>query len=113
METLLYDIVIHLIVAIAIAIPAGTIHEYLHRRKAKQLGYNVTKGERFKNETIVDVTDEEHIKKIARAPYIIIVPIALALFIMGLYLMHLGVLAGSGATLLMHMISYPLEGKKE
>jgi len=111
-ELLIY-FVIHGIIALCIAVPFGAIHEYLHRRKANQLGYKVTRGPKFKNETIVNVTKPEDIKQIANAPYIVIVPICIIILVIGIYLIHLGLIAGSGGTLLMHAISYPLEGKEE
>jgi len=106
------NFIIHGIIAICIAVPFGTIHEYLHRRKAKQLGCKFTQG-KHRNETIVDTNDPIITKKIARAPYPILVPIALVILGIGIYLMHIGLVVGSGATLLIHAISYPLEGRDE
>jgi len=112
MWSIVFDFIIHCIIAICIAVPFGIIHEYLHRRKAIQLGCKVTKGPRFKNETIVDTVDPVKTKQIARAPYIVIVPIAFVILIIGIYLLHLGLMVGGGGTLLMHAISYPLEGRE-
>ena len=110
---MIFNFIIQGIIAVIIAVSFGVIHEYLHRRKAIQLGCNVTKGPRFKNETIVDTTDPIKVKQIARAPYIVIVPIALVILGIGIYLVHLGLMAGGGATLLIHAITYPLEGREE
>jgi len=105
--------IIHGLIAIAVAIPMGTIHEYLHRRKATQLGYKVVRSSFAKNETVVDVTNEVHKKQIARVPYYYLIPLNLIIFIIGFYLFHIGIMVGSGATLMMHGISYPLEGREE
>ena len=105
--------VIHGLIAACIAVPCGTIHEYLHRRKAIQLGCKVTDGPRFKNETIVDTKDPVKVKKIANAPYVVIVPICIIILVIGIYLIHLGLIVGSGATLILHAVSYPLEGEEE
>jgi len=113
MWEIIFNFIIHAIIAICIAVPFGTIHEYLHMRKAKQLGCAVTTGPRFKNETIVDTNDPVLVKKIGNAPYPVIVPIAIIILIIGIYLMQIGVIVGSGATLLLHAISYPLEGRDE
>ena len=85
----------------------------MHRRKAIQLGCKVINGSKRKNETIVDTTDPVKTKQIARAPYVVIVPIATVIFIIGLYFMQIGLIVGGGGTLLLHAISYPLEGREE
>jgi len=113
MKEIIIFAIIHGIIAIAIALPMGLIHEYLHQRKARQLGYNVVKSNLTKNETIVDVTDKTHIKQIARAPYYYLIPLNLIILVIGIYLMHVGIMCGSGGTILMHIISYPLEGREE
>ena len=113
MINLLFYFLMHTVIALCIAVPFGTIHEYLHKRKAIQLGCKVESGPKFKNETVVNTTDPVKIKKIARAPYVVIVPINIIILVIGIYLLHIGLLIGSGATLLMHAISYPLEGKLE
>ena len=107
------EFIFHGAIAICIAVPFGTVHEYLHMRKAKQLGCKVTKGKRFKNETIVDTTDPVKVKKIGRAPYPILVPLATVILVIGIYFMHVGLIVGGGGTILIHAISYPLEGREE
>jgi len=113
MWEIVIDFIIHGIIALCIAVPFGTFHEYLHMRKAKQLGCKVSKGKRFKNETIVDTTDPIFIKKIGNAPYVVLVPLALLILAVGVYFMHVGIIIGSSGTLLIHAISYPLEGRDE
>jgi len=113
MIDILVFVIINSLIAVAIAVPMGVIHEYLHKRKAKQLGYNVVKSNLVKNETIVDVTDKTHVKQIARAPYYYLIPLNLIILIIGIYLMQFGIMCGGGGTLLMHAISYPLEGREE
>ena len=113
MLNIVIEFIIHGLVALCIAVPFGTAHEYLHMRKAKQLGCKVSKGKRFKNETIVDTTDPVKIKKIGRAPYIVLVPLATIILIIGIYLANIGLMVGGGGTILIHAISYPLEGREE
>lgn len=109
----LVDILIHTFIAGCIAVPMGTFHEYLHRRKATQLGLKVEKWSWRRNETIVDVDDKEMIDKISMAPYKVIVPLSLLIFCLGIYFIHLGLMVGAGAVLLMHIVTFTKEGVKE
>jgi len=112
MQELIIFALIHILLAVAIAIPMGTLHEYLHFRKATQLGCKVTRNYR-KNETVVEGDDDPAIaKQIKQAPYKLIIPISIILLIIGLYFFILGVIMGSVGTLLIHAISYPLEGRE-
>lgn len=112
MEEILFDIIYHSIIAIVIAVPMGTLHEYLHFRKAKQLGCKVTKNYR-KNETVVEGDEDPKIsKQIKQAPYILIIPISIIILLIGLFFIHMGLIMGGGGTLLIHTISYPLEGRE-
>jgi len=119
MIELLFDVIIALTIALCISVPFGTFHEYLHARKAKQLGCVVTKGKRFKNETIVDTKDPVKVKQIATAPYKVIVPLAILILLIGIILVNIefiyrvGIIIGAVSTLLIHAISYPLEGRDE
>ena len=47
------NIIIHTIIALAIAIPSGKLHELLHVYSAKRMGYKINKIEWWKNEQAV------------------------------------------------------------
>lgn len=103
--------IIHTICACIIAVGFGWVHEYLHIRKAKQLGLKFKVAKRFKNQVSVDTEDPEQIKQIANAPYKVLVPIAIVILALGIYFFQLGLIIGAGATLFLHVLSYRLEGK--
>ena len=110
--------IVNAIIAGIIAVPIGYFHEYLHIRKAKQLGYKVVN--RQGNELTIDVKDEKHTKQISKAPYIIIIPISIIILIIGIVGIYqdllmgpIGLVVGAGGTILIHCISYPLEGMDE
>ena len=114
MLNLIISFTIHAIIAAIIAVGFGAFHEYLHRRKAKLLGCKVKSTNWRKNETVIDTgNDPVKIKQIARAPYVVIVPLAIGILLMGIYYMHIGLMVGGGGTLFLHVISYPLEGRDE
>jgi len=106
------------IVAGLVAVPIGYFHEYLHIKKAKELGYKLVN--RVGNELTINVTDKVHTKQIAQAPYKIIIPISIIILIIGIILFNqgysigpIGLVIGSIGTILIHCISYPLEGRDE
>ena len=101
----LYQIILDTILAIAIAVSLGFLHEALHIRKAKQLGF---KAEKVKghNITLVDVEDPVKARQIGLAPYYVIVPSATVILLAGIYLFNLGLIVGGGATLLIHAFAY-------
>ena len=100
------------LVAIMIPVFFGTLHEYLHAWRAKHLGYNV-KINLFRNYVDADVPKESpDFKKIANAPYVVILPLSLLIFILGIYFMQFGLVFGALTTLFLHVLSYPLEGKE-
>lgn len=113
----LYDLILFIlvnsIIAILIAVPLATIHEFLHARKAKQLGCLVVSQNLIKNETIVDTKDPEKIKQIARAPYYYLVPTSILILVIGLCLNQWGIIIGGAGFLLMQCIAYPIEGRPE
>ena len=112
MDMILF-ILINSIIAIAIALPLATIHEFLHSRKAKQLGCLVVSQNLIKNETVIDTEDPEKIKQIARAPYFYLVPTSIIILVIGLWLNQLGIIIGGAGFLLMQCVAYPLEGRPE
>jgi len=106
-------VILNIILALCIAVPMGWFHEYLHMRKAKQLGLTVTRPKAIKNQILVDTKDPVFTKQIGDAPYKIIIPLSIILLIIGVYFLQLGLIMGSAGTILIHMISYPLEGRDE
>ena len=113
MFEVMFQFIIDAIIALVLAVSMGMFHEHLHKRKAIALGCKVESMSLVKNETIVDTDDPVLIKQIARAPYVVIVPINIVILIIGLYFMQLGLIIGAGATLLLHAVSYNIEGKPE
>jgi len=110
MTELIIFFIIQSIIALCIAIPMGYFHEYLHIRKAKQLGCEIVK--RKGNQLTINTGhDEKKNKLIANAPYKIIIPISIIILVIGIYLLQIGLMVGSGGTILIHAISYPLEGR--
>ena len=110
---LILFIIVNSIIAIIITIPLATIHEFLHARKAKQLGCLVVSQNLVKNETVVDTEDPEKIKQIARAPYYYLVPASILILVIGLYMNQLGIIIGGAGFLLMQCVAYPIEGRAE
>jgi len=110
---LILFVLVNSIIAILIAVPLATIHEFLHARKAKQLGCLVVSQNLIKNETIVDTKDPEKIKQIARAPYFYLVPVSIIILVIGLWLNQWGIIIGGAGFLLMQCVAYPIEGRPE
>jgi len=109
-DTILYFI-INTIIALAIALPMGSLHEYLHVRKAKQLGLEVSRVSYIRNEVLIDVNDEKMDKQIRMAPYRVLFPLSLLILGIGLFFMQLGLMVGAGASVIMHLASYAMEGR--
>ena len=104
------DLLFDIIIAIIIAVPCGTLHEYLHVREAIKLGYQANVNFR-RNETEIDVpSGSPDAKKIARAPYKVMIPLSLFLIFLGYYI-NFGILIAGVCVLFLHIISYPLEGR--
>jgi len=129
-------LLVEAIKAMLLAIMCGLLHEYLHYRKALQLGYRpVWWRTRMRMGFVIDTHDktEEQQQKdsqlsnkalkrqnvkdthlIGRAPYKIILPLCLVFLIIG-YVIHIqteqwGVLVGTFAVIVMHLYTYRLEG---
>lgn len=114
MIELLIFFLVNTIIAFAIAIPLGFLHEYLHVREAKKQGCTIEKYDKRHNEIIVKGDEDPAIaKRIKDAPYKIIIPLSIILLIVGLGFLQLGLIMGSVGTLLIHAVSYRLEGKAD
>lgn len=106
------EIVFHLVVAILIVTPTGTLHEWLHTRKARQLGYEVVHTNYRTNETEVKIEpDDPNVKVIGNAPYYVLFPLGAIIIIVGYIFSILGVIVGGIAILFLHAISFWLEGE--
>lgn len=109
-------IIINTIIAMVIALVAGKSHELIHALRAKQLGYTVKKITLWKNETDIDITeDDPNYKKISRAPYYVMFPLGTCLIVCGYYLWtiripyYLGVLIAGVAIIFLHVLSIKFE----
>jgi len=107
-----FNVFVELVVALTTAVSMGFLHELLHIYMARHLGYNVKKIDFFKNEIIVDVDDIDDIRKIARAPYIVLIPLNMIIFLTGIWFCSIGLIVGSLTVLLLHAVSYRREGIK-
>jgi len=110
-------ILVDTILAIIIALAIGFTHEGLHYWQAVKLGYKpkwyrtaIMMGFIITHHTKRNVW-MEHKKKIARAPYVVLVPISLLLLISGFFMNQLGIMIGGVAGLLLHGVSWFSEGK--
>jgi len=114
MEFNIINIIFHAVVAILIAVPCGKIHELIHVYSAKKLGYKINKIEWWKNEVDIAIEqDDPNNKKIARAPYYVMIPFSIILIIIGWQLKFLGVGVAGVGLLLMHLVTFKLEGREE
>ena len=123
MEWILYGfdilyVVINILIALAIAIPIGKLHEYIHKWTAERLGYKVTGFKLWKNETDVDIKKSDpNWKKVAYAPYYYLIPLGLGIAAVGFIIIDryigLGILVGGVGTVLMHVVSIKVEGRDE
>lgn len=104
--------IVNTIIALAVALPMGALHEYLHVRKAKQLGLKVLGVSYIKNEVLIDVKDEKMDKQIKMAPYKVLFPLSLFILGVGLFFMQLGLIVGAGMSLIIHLIAYAMEGRE-
>ena len=114
----LISIILNTILAMVIALVAGKVHEVIHAVRARQLGYKVNKITWWKNETNIAISDDDpNVKKIAMAPYYVMIPFGGFLIWLG-YVMwtlknmfYFGVLIGGVAIIFLHILSMKFEGK--
>jgi len=110
------SIIFNTIIALVITLVIGKLHEVIHMVTAQRLGYKVTGFKLWKNEVDVDIKpDDPNFRKIANAPYYIMIPVGIALTIVGLFLypgeFFLGIFIAGVATLFLHGLSFLVEGK--
>jgi len=113
-----YLIVTHSIIAIAIALSLGFLHEVMHYWKATKLGYQ-PKWYRTTFRMYFEVSSHsnrkswrEDMKKIGIAPYYVVVPLSFAILIIGLSIQHLGIIIGGLGSIILHLVSYRKEGEE-
>lgn len=111
------NIILHTIIAIVITLILGKFHEVLHAFKAKKLGYKVNKISLWKNETDIEINENDpNHKKIAYFPYYVMFPLGILLIIFGWQpwkggTFIFGVLISGVAIIFLHCLSLIYEGK--
>ena len=111
------QIVTNTILAVTIVLCMGFAHEALHYGKAVSLGY-VPKWYRTRVMMGFEIEDnpnkrirEKHKKQIGHAPYPVIMPISVAILLLGLYFNNLGLFVAGLSSIILHCIAFPLEGR--
>lgn len=99
-----------------IALLLAKTHEVIHYAVAKKMGYKINGFKLWKNEVDVDIKpDDPNFKKIARAPYYVLIPVGALLVIWGVLMYpgeyFLGILVAGVTILFLHCLSFPFEGK--
>lgn len=114
----LIAIILNTIIAMVLALVAGKVHEVIHALRARQLGYKVNKITLWKNETDIAISDDDpNVKKIAMAPYYVMIPFGSLLILLGCYMwtlrnmFYFGVIIGGVAIIFLHLLSMKFEGK--
>lgn len=112
------QILVDTLIAITIVLVIGFTHEALHYRIAIKLGYK-PKWWRTKLRMGFEVAHHTNRKqwnidkrKIAIAPYVVLIPIIIVILLLGIYLQNLGLSIAGIGSLLLHGISWPSEGKE-
>lgn len=112
------QILVDTLVAITIVLVIGFTHEALHYRVAIKLGYK-PKWWRTKFRMGFEIAHHSNRKqwlidkkKIAIAPYVVLIPITVAILLFGIYFKNVGLIVAGTGSLLLHGISWPTEGKK-
>jgi hypothetical protein len=109
-------IIINTFIAMVIALLLAKTHEVIHYVVAKKMGYKINGFKLWKNEVDVDIKpDDPNFKKIARAPYYVLIPVGALLVIWGVLMYpgeyFLGILVAGVTILFLHCLSFPFEGK--
>lgn len=105
------------ILAISIVLILFLIHELLHYVKAKKLGYKVEwYTTTFMAGFEIDKKSRrqkwiEDKKQIGIFPYYFIIPVSLVILIIGIIISSLGISIAGFTSLLLHCITFSLEGK--
>jgi len=112
------QILVDTLIAITIVLVIGFTHEALHYRVATKLGYT-PKWWRTKLRMGFEIAHHTNRKqwtidkkKIATAPYVVLIPITIVVLLLGIYFENLGLIIAGVGSLLLHGISWPTEGKE-
>ena len=105
------------LIAISLTLCVGFTHEGLHYQQAMKLGYE-PKWYRTTFKMGFEISKNTNTKqwrkdkrKIALAPYKVLVPLSIAFLGVGYIFNSFGIIIAGVASLLMHGISYPSEGR--
>ena len=110
------SIVTDTVIAITLTLFIGLTHEMAHYVVAIRLGY---KPKWYRTKLMMGFEIIPHSnrkkwridnKKIASAPYILLIPICIVILIVGWYYWHLGLMVAGGASLLFHLLTVKKEG---
>jgi len=120
------EIVTQSLLALFSAAMIGLLHELLHYIRTKILGYKVTwyrtrftMGFEIEHSSIRGIDTPEKmkikkdIKKIARFPYIFIIPLSIGIIVIGWYYWWWGLIFAGGVSLGFHAIAFRKEGISE
>jgi len=109
-------IVTDTVIAITLTLFIGLLHEMSHYAVALKLGYK-PKWYRTKLMMGFEITPHSNRKKwrkdnrkIASAPYILLIPVCIVILIVGWHYWHLGLMVAGGAGLLFHVMTVKKEG---
>jgi hypothetical protein len=119
-STIKQPMLVDTMIAITIVLFIGFLHESLHYYVAIKLGY---KPKWFRTKIRMGFTIDhkrsgvapgrwpENKKKIAMLPYYVIIPLSILLIVVGFYLDFIGIWVAGIGSILLHIMSYPGEGK--
>ena len=112
--TLGIKILSNALMAIAIAVTLGLIHEYLHYYQAVKLGYEpkwyrtkFTMGFEISHHTKRKKWMEDK-KKISMLPYYVLLPVSVIIVAIGVYYNIWGIWFGGVMGIALHTVAYPL-----
>lgn len=122
-----FNILNQSLIALFVSLFLGLLHEFMHFIIATRLGYKViwfrtrftmgfeiehasVRGKRDSPEKIKALAD---IKKIAYAPYYVVVPLSCVLFVCGYFMISWGLEVAGAFSLLFHTVMFSKEGLSE
>ena len=104
-------LIVQSVIAIVGMLIIGYLHEWLHKYKAKKLGYDCKRIDARHNSIIIDIDDgDPNIEVIGRYPYKILIPVGIVLSIVGFWV-SLGLMLIGIGTLLIHGAAWLREGE--
>lgn len=116
-QFLMIQVLVDTLLAITIVLSIAFVHEALHYYEAVKLGYR-PKWWRTRFRMGFEISHHSERgkwlvdkKKIARIPYYFAIPVSVALIPIGYVLGFYGIMIAGIGSLILHGISFPLEGK--